>query len=374
MGNSYTASATAATFPESTNNMARPDEEEPESVAIVLADPFELGKQFGPLVAGNNAPDEEEQSDPSTQPESALPWVSPLYYLHEHKQLIYLDWVITQCLMRVCNVPLIGLALDALQSAKMDKVYVYANHGFNQIQQYLSKLDSNYSFQLILKQTGSVTEGDVLREADALELKTNFVLLRAGYIGNLDLQRALKEFANKRKRDANLVLDSLLMPAAVATSTNLAQFPTYAVTSTTRMAHFQPPSDTAKRVKIPREIIEEGLLHAPDGGLEIRGDLSSVGVDICSPEVCPLFSENFDWMNLRTHFVVGVLTSDLLGKTISCTIVGESHAMAGKFGRMVESSMFINSPDMFIQAKCVPRSPLLLSLARGHLALADSIF
>lgn len=51
--------------------MPRPDEEA-ESVAVVLADAFEMGKHLGPLVAGNNSSDELEQTQAK---EAALPWV-----------------------------------------------------------------------------------------------------------------------------------------------------------------------------------------------------------------------------------------------------------------------------------------------------------
>jgi translation initiation factor eIF-2B subunit epsilon len=42
---------------------------------------------------------------------------------------------------------------------------------------------------------------------------------------------------------------------------------------------------------------------------------------MCVPQVPPLFTENFDYEHLRTDFVRGVLTSDLLSKSIYCHIV-----------------------------------------------------
>jgi translation initiation factor eIF-2B subunit epsilon len=40
-------------------------------------------------------------------------------------------------------------------------------------------------------------------------------------------------------------------------------------------------------------------------------------------QVPPLFTENFDYQFFYPDFVNGILTSDLLGKTICCTIIGE---------------------------------------------------
>lgn len=281
--------------------------------------------------------------------------------------------------MRVCNVPLLAFALDSLQTAKIDKVFIYANAGFKKVQSFVYSTSSAYSFPVTLKQTASVTEGDVLREADALELKSNFLLLRAGYLGNVDLARALKEFAVKRKADPNLVLDSLLVPSVGHSSAE--RRPTYAISPSTRLAHYQPPvaessfsssaSSSSKRVHIPREIIEEGLLHT---GLEIRTDLTSVGVDVCSPEVCPLFSENFDWMNLRNHFIVGVLTSDLLGKSITCSIVGEHELSipSAHSPRMVECASFTHDVASYLETKYVTAVPPVHNVFRTGLTLSAS--
>jgi len=41
-------------------------------------------------------------------------------------------------------------------------------------------------------------------------------------------------------------------------------------------------------------------------------------------QVAPLFTENFDYQFFYPDFVNGLLTSDLLGKTICCSIVGDS--------------------------------------------------
>lgn len=88
--------------------------------------------------------------------------------------------------------------------------------------------------------------------------------------------------------------------------------------------------------------------------------MESIGVAICSVEVDPpslrpptapsltplrlrvqvppLFTENFDYQFFYPDFVNGILTSDLLGKTICCTIIGEgsstkrSTAWAGVVG------------------------------------------
>jgi translation initiation factor eIF-2B subunit epsilon len=70
-----------------------------------------------------------------------------------------------------------------------------------------------------------------------------------------------------------------------------------------------------KQASLPKE----ALGGAKD--VRVRVDLESVGVAICSIEVAPLFTENFDYQFFYPDFVNGLLTSDLLGKTICCTVV-----------------------------------------------------
>ena len=64
------------------------------------------------------------------------------------------------------------------------------------------------------------------------------------------------------------------------------------------------------RVALPREKIGNRM------DLDVRIDLLDCSIDVCSVDVPALFSENFDYQELRADFVHGVLTSDILGKTI----------------------------------------------------------
>src|SRR5258708_17023767 len=60
--------------------------------------------------------------------------------------------------------------------------------------------------------------------------------------------------------------------------------------------------------------------------LEVRTDLADCAIDVCSVDVPALFTENFDYQDLRTDFVHGILTSDLLGKQIFCHIPKHGYA------------------------------------------------
>ena len=78
-----------------------------------------------------------------------------------------------------------------------------------------------------------------------------------------------------------------------------------------------------------------------------RGGYRDVGVDICEADVPALCTENFDYHDLRRHFVNGVLTSELLGKKIAVHLVGQEEeeseikgdVQLGQSGRYVQSVM-----------------------------------
>lgn len=54
-----------------------------------------------------------------------------------------------------------------------------------------------------------------------------------------------------------------------------------------------------------------------------RGGYRDLGVDICEADVPALCTENFDYHDLRRHFLNGVLTSELLGKKIAVHVAGD---------------------------------------------------
>lgn len=55
--------------------------------------------------------------------------------------------------------------------------------------------------------------------------------------------------------------------------------------------------------------------------VRVRFDLIDCGIDICSPHVLALFTENFDYDDLRRDFVKGVLTSDILGMRLAIHVL-----------------------------------------------------
>lgn len=57
-----------------------------------------------------------------------------------------------------------------------------------------------------------------------------------------------------------------------------------------------------------------------------RTDLVDSGISVCSIDVPALFTENFDYQDMKGDFVKGILESDLLGKRIYCHVLGNEYA------------------------------------------------
>lgn len=80
-------------------------------------------------------------------------------------------------------------------------------------------------------------------------------------------------------------------------------------------------------VSLPRERISSKTSGLD---LEVRIDLTDCSIDVCSVDVPALFTENFDYEDLRVDFVHGVLTSDILGKAIYCHVPKTGYSARAK--------------------------------------------
>lgn len=76
--------------------------------------------------------------------------------------------------------------------------------------------------------------------------------------------------------------------------------------------HYESMPDFPPRKKTG---INVGLLNK-HSSIQIRADLIDCQIDICSPEVPILFTENFDYQDIRQEFLRGILESDLLNKSV----------------------------------------------------------
>jgi len=97
-----------------------------------------------------------------------------------------------------------------------------------------------------------------------------------------------------------------------------------------------PLSPRRHRVAFPANLfldpwpatIDEYEVWSGTSASSSRGGYRDLGIDICEADVPALCTENFDYHDLRRHFVNGVLTSELLGKNINVHLVGNDEETA----------------------------------------------
>ncbi|KAG0470226.1 hypothetical protein HPP92_016926 [Vanilla planifolia] len=68
------------------------------------------------------------------------------------------------------------------------------------------------------------------------------------------------------------------------------------------------------------------MLLADNASLYLHNDKQDCYIDICSPEVLSLFTDNFDYQHLRRHFVKGLLVDDIMGYKIFIHEIHSSYA------------------------------------------------
>lgn len=103
--------------------------------------------------------------------------------------------------------------------------------------------------------------------------------------------------------------------------------------ASSRLLHYglNPLAPRQQRAKIPAQpfldpwpsSIDEYEIWSGTNASSSRGGYRDLGVDICEADVQAQYTENFDFAHPRRHFLKGVLTSDLLSKTISVHVVGD---------------------------------------------------
>ncbi|KAM0788374.1 hypothetical protein ACM66B_001514 [Microbotryomycetes sp. NB124-2] len=268
--------------------------------AIVLADAWGEEQRWTPLVRRKRTDDEEYDDSPVGGEQR--PW----------------------CLLPLLDSPVLSWTLECLAATGVEQAFVFVRDGVDQVRLWLAS--STFSsptspLKIVLRPTKAATPGDVLREVDSLQIlaPADYLVVQAGYVGNVDLQQKVKEFTERRKQDPTMTMSCVVAPVTTRTTST---FAVHTVSADAQLFHYEQTSlfPKLKRARLPREALEGGKT------VRVRSDLESVGVAICSVEVAPLFTENFDYQFFYPDFVNGILTSDLLGKTICCTVVGEGAA------------------------------------------------
>jgi translation initiation factor eIF-2B subunit epsilon len=235
---------------------------------------------------------------------------------------------VAPCLLPVVNTPLIEYTLEFLAQSGVQEIFLSAGSHTDQVEKYIDaskwRLKSSpFKIFTILK-SAATSVGDVMRDLDQKGLLTgDFLAVSGDVISNFPIAEALAKHKARRQKDKNAIMTMLLREVGPRQRLKVrSSVPTFVIDPTKdRCLHYQESRfGQAADVTIDPEM----LSHTE---LEIRQDLVDCRIDICTPEMLSLWSDNFDNQSPRRDFLHGVLKDyELNGKTIHTHIVSEGFA------------------------------------------------
>jgi len=135
----------------------------------------------------------------------------------------------------------------------------------------------------------------------------------------VNLRKLIEEHKKNREANKDIIMTMITKKANPKhRSRDPAENIVYAIDPSTdtllSYTHIHPQKTTSKPQKIQLDISLMDKIKE----LQLRNDWIDTHIDICSPEVPPLFTENFDYQDMRRDFLRGILESDILGKKFVC--------------------------------------------------------
>ena len=140
-------------------------------------------------------------------------------------------------------------------------------------------------------------------------------------VSNIEIEPALLAHRTRREKDKNAIMTMVLREDGRGRQTKRRRRkPVFVVDPGKRCLHYEEVPSDGKYMNLDPEL----LSTYPE--FEVRTDFQDCYIDICTPDVLSLWSDNFDYQSLRTSFLFGVLKDyELNGKLIYTHIIHEGY-------------------------------------------------
>lgn len=233
-----------------------------------------------------------------------------------------------RCLVPLANTPLIEYTLEFLASGGVQEIIFYAGAHIEQVETYLNAskwLSTSSPFgKFTMLRCMATSVGDMMRDLDQKQLITgDFVCVSGDVVSNFPITKALKAHRQRREKDKNAIMTMLLRERKESDQRHRDQIlPTFVIDPTkNRCLHYE---ESAPEASFAVHVDPE-MLKSPE--LDIRQDLIDCHIDICTPDMLSLWSDNFDNQKPRKDFLFGVLKDyELNGKTIHTYLIEDYYA------------------------------------------------
>ena len=224
-------------------------------------------------------------------------------------------------LVPLVNVPMIEYTLEFLSSNGVEEVFVFCCAHAEQITEYIenSAWASTPGFAVhTIVSTACISAGEALRLIDHRHVvRADFILISGDTVANMDLRRALEVHKERREREKLAIMTMCFKPVTQRQrEESLGESNLVVAVDPTinRVLHYDENTSVSKNKLAP--VALDASLFSDHTNVQVRTDLQDCHVDICAPELLYLFTDNFDYQQLRRDFVVGTLNERELGNNI----------------------------------------------------------
>ena len=246
-------------------------------------------------------------------------------------------------LLPLVNAPMLDYTMEWLVMNGMEDIYIMCCAFADKIENHLKQVGwfsrRNVKVEVIVS-TDCMSVGDAMRLMDHKDiLKSDFVLVSGDVVTNMDLRRAFDEHIKRRSLDKSAIM-TMVLKSGMYSDQRLRLGDLGALTvmdsSTKRLLRFEEKRDS-EVFNYSTDAAMPGNTNVHDVKLDIsyfadrefvsvRTDLLDTGIYICSTDVLMLFSDNFDYQNVRKDFVTGVLSEEELGNKLYLHEVSDKYA------------------------------------------------
>ncbi|XP_077285723.1 eukaryotic translation initiation factor 2B subunit epsilon [Arctopsyche grandis] len=223
-------------------------------------------------------------------------------------------------LLPLVGVAIIDYTLESLAQSGVEETFLFCSSHVDIIKSHIQKAKEekapwSVSMQLrIIISENCHSFGDALRDLDAKGfIRGYFILMGIDSISNVKLLPLLEKHKEVCKKDRGAVM-TLLFKTAYPGHRSQSTGENLLLVSNTKndrvLYHQKLLGSKQSRLVFPTEI----FLHNAD--VAIHSDLIDTNIAICSPDVLPLFADNFDFQT-RDDFIKGILMNEeILSNTI----------------------------------------------------------
>lgn len=233
-------------------------------------------------------------------------------------------------LLPLVNLPMIDYTLAWLESAGVEEVFVFCCAHSKQVIDYLENshwLSQPNFVVTAIESHNSISAGDALRLIyERHVIHGDFVLISGDTVSNMSLTEVLQEHKERRKKDSKAVMTMVVKRSKISPVTYQSRLGTDELfmgidPQTKQLLYYEDKADCLKG-----HLSLDKMLLADNLSISLHNDKQDCYIDICSPEVLSLFTDNFDYQHLRRHFVNGLLIDDIMGYKIFTHDIHSSYA------------------------------------------------